>query len=123
MRKRLSDPGRVDLRPGSVHHRHVTPRSADLVDNQSRVGELDTPFYNRLLDENATCHIAYGNSILGAFEDLPEGLSDDALRDMGVNRAHVHTDLMIGSNEVEVDGLHAGGDAVPLLRGGDWQLA
>jgi len=31
MRKRLSDPGRVDLRPGSVHHRHVTPRSADLV--------------------------------------------------------------------------------------------
>jgi aminopeptidase len=42
---------------------------------------------------------------------------------MGVNRAHVHTDLMIGSDEVEVDGLHAGGDTVPLLRGGDWQLA
>jgi aminopeptidase len=61
--------------------------------------------------------------ILGAFEDLPEGLSDDELRDMGVNRAHVHTDLMIGSDEVEVDGLHAGGDAVPLLKGGDWQLA
>ena len=94
-----------------------------LVDNRSRVGQLDTLFYNRLLDENAACHIAYGASILGAFEDLPEGLSDDELRDMGVNRAHVHTDLMIGSDEVEVDGLHAGGDAVPLLRGGDWQLA
>jgi aminopeptidase len=94
-----------------------------LVDHRSRVGELDTLFYNLLLDENAACHIAYGASILGAFEDLPEGLSDDELRGMGVNRAHVHTDLMIGSDEVEVDGLHVGGDAVPLLRGGNWQLA
>jgi aminopeptidase len=94
-----------------------------LVDHRSRVGELDTLFYNGLLDENAACHIAYGASILGAFEDLPEGLSDDELRGMGVNRAHVHTDLMIGSDEVEVDGLHVEGDAVPLLKGGDWQLA
>jgi aminopeptidase len=94
-----------------------------LVDHRSRVGELDTLFYNLLLDENAACHIAYGASILGAYEDLPEGLSDDELRRMGVNRADVHTDLMIGSDEVEVDGLHAVGDAVPLLRGGDWQLS
>jgi aminopeptidase len=94
-----------------------------LVDHRSRVGELDTLFYNVLLDENAACHIAYGASILGAYDDLPKGLSDDELRDMGVNRAHVHTDLMIGNDEVEVDGLHAGGDAVPLLRGGNWQLA
>jgi aminopeptidase len=94
-----------------------------LVDHRSRVGELDTLFYNLLLDENAACHIAYGASILGAFEDLPEGLSDDELRGMGVNRAYVHTDLMIGSDEVEVDGLDAGGHAVPLLRGGHWQLA
>ncbi len=94
-----------------------------LVDKRSRVGELDTPFYNLLLDENAACHIAYGNSILGAFEDLPDRLSDDELRNMGVNRAHVHTDLIIGSSEVEVDGVTLTGDSVPLLRGGDWQLA
>jgi aminopeptidase len=93
------------------------------VDHRSRVGELDSRVYNGLLDENAACHIAYGASILGAFEDLPEGLSDDELRGMGVNRAHVHTDLMIGSDGVEVDGLHVEGDAVPLLKGGDWQLA
>ena len=94
-----------------------------LVEHRSRVGELETLFYNLLLDENAACHIAYGASILGVFEDLPEGLSDDELRGMGVNRAHVHTDLLIGSDEVEVDGLVPGGDAVPLLKGGDWQLA
>jgi aminopeptidase len=94
-----------------------------LVDHRSRVGELDTLFYNLLLDENAACHIAYGASILGAYEDLPEGLSDDELRRMGVNRADVHTDLMIGSDQVEVDGLTAKGNPMPLLRGGDWQLS
>jgi aminopeptidase len=94
-----------------------------LVDSRSRVGELDTLFYSGLLDENAACHIAYGASFLECFEGLPEGLSDDELRAMGVNRAYVHTDLMIGSDDVEVDGLQAGGETVPLLRGGEWQLA
>src|SRR5579859_930253 len=93
-----------------------------LVDSRSRVGELDTLFYNGLLDENAACHIAYGASFLDCYEGLPDGLSDDELRAMGVNRAYVHTDLMIGSNDVDVDGLDAAGDAVPLLRGGEWQL-
>ncbi len=93
-----------------------------LVDSRSRVGELDTLFYNGLLDENAACHLAYGTSFLECFEDLPEGLSDEELRAMGVNRAHVHTDLMVGSDDVEVDGLDSAGDAVPLLRAGEWQL-
>jgi aminopeptidase len=93
-----------------------------LVDSRSRVGELDTLFSNGLLDENAACHMAYGASFLECFEGLPEGLSDDELRAMGVNRALVHTDLMVGSDEVEVDGLDAQGQAVPLLRGGEWQL-
>jgi hypothetical protein len=35
------------------------------------------------------------------------------------DRPHGHT---IGSDEIEVGGLHAGRDDVPLLRGGDWQL-
>ncbi len=41
---------------------------------------------------------------------------------MGVNRAHVHTDLMIGSDDVEVDGLGPGGEALPILRAGEWVL-
>jgi leucyl aminopeptidase (aminopeptidase T) len=29
---------------------------------------------------------------------------------------------MIGSNELEIDGVTAGGDAVPIMRNGDWLL-
>lgn len=94
-----------------------------LVDSRSRVGELDTLFYNGLLDENAACHIAYGASFLECYEGLPYDLSDEELRAIGVNRAHVHTDLMIGSDDVEVDGLGAAGEVVPILRGGEWQPA
>ena len=30
---------------------------------------------------------------------------------------------MVGSDEVEVDGIEPGRTAVPILRGGEWQLA
>ena len=94
-----------------------------LVDSGSRVGELGTLFANGLLDENAACHIAYGLALLECYEGLPDGLSDEELLELGVNRAHVHTDLMIGSDDVDVDGLGADGAVVPILRGGEWVLA
>jgi aminopeptidase len=39
-----------------------------------------------------------------------------------VNTSRIHVDFMIGSPEVEVDGITRDGDAVPLLRGGAWQI-
>ena len=35
--------------------------------------------------------------------------------------ARIHVDFMIGSPELDVDGITAAGGAVPLLRGGAWQ--
>jgi aminopeptidase len=39
-----------------------------------------------------------------------------------VNDSTVHTDFMIGSNELEIDGITAAGERVPVLREGNWQL-
>jgi aminopeptidase len=92
-----------------------------LVDGHSRVGQTGLVFYDTLFDENASSHIALGTAIVQAVPWAPE-LSPDERFECGVNHSSIHTDFMIGSNELEVDGVTPGGEAVPLLRGGDWVL-
>jgi aminopeptidase len=85
-----------------------------LVDGEGRIGPLGTTFYETLLDENAASHIALGNG----YELGVESAADRAR----VNPSAVHVDFMIGSPELDVDGLTRDGGIVPLLRGGAWQI-
>jgi aminopeptidase len=84
-----------------------------LVDRQGRIGPLGTVFYETLLDENAASHIAFGNGF--------PFLVDEDVADR-VNKSATHVDFMIGSPELDVDGVTADGERVPVLRGGDWQI-
>jgi aminopeptidase len=92
-----------------------------LVDGTSRVGQTGLTFFNTLFDENATCHIAYGTSVIFGVDEF-EGLEPDELRERGANVSNIHTDFMIGGPEVDVDGITRDGRTVPLLREDTWQL-
>ena len=85
-----------------------------LVDREGRIGPLGTVFYDTLLDENAASHIALGSSYAFTIED-------EAERERG-NQSSIHVDFMIGSDDVAVSGLTGGGEAVPVLRDGRWQI-
>jgi aminopeptidase len=95
---------------------------AALVDGHSRVGKTGLVFYDTLFDENASSHIAFGASILHAVPWASE-LSPEERHERGVNQSSVHTDFMIGSNDVEIDGLDGSGAPTPILRAGDWVLS
>jgi aminopeptidase len=84
-----------------------------LVDGKSRIGGLGRTYFSTLLDENAASHIALGNGFAFA-------ANGDAAAQ--INRSSIHVDFMIGSDAVSVTGVTRGGDRVPLLRGGVWEI-
>nr|MBA3327630.1 aminopeptidase [Solirubrobacterales bacterium] len=84
-----------------------------LVDGAGRIGPLDTVFYDTLIDENAASHIALGS----AYEFTVGENEYDR-----INRSQIHIDFMIGASDVDVTGLTTGGERVPVLRRGEWQI-
>ncbi len=92
-----------------------------LLDSHSAVRKTGLVFYDTLFDENASSHIAFGASIVQALPWAAD-VSPEERQERGVNQSSIHTDFMIGSDDLEVDGITKQGEAVPLLRNGDWQL-
>jgi aminopeptidase len=85
-----------------------------LVDGEGRIGPLGRVFYDTLIDENAASHIALG----GGYEHPVEDPAEIAR----VNASEVHVDFMIGSSELNVDGITRDGEHVAVLRDGAWRV-
>lgn len=92
-----------------------------LVPHSSPLSQTGLIFSNVLLDENAACHIAFGSGIKSCLED-GEKLSAEDLRDLGGNTSGIHVDCMIGSGEMDVDGLRQDGTCEPVMRAGEFVI-
>jgi aminopeptidase len=90
-----------------------------LVPHSSPISQSGFLFFNTLFDENAASHIALGQCYSKCFRG-GENLSPDQVAVQGGNRSAIHIDWMIGSGEVDVDGLSADGSRVPVMRKGEW---
>ncbi|NVM34477.1 MAG: aminopeptidase [Candidatus Lokiarchaeota archaeon] len=90
-----------------------------LVPHSSPISQSGLIFYNILIDENASCHIALGRAYSPCLEN-GEQMSDEGFMNAGGNMSIMHVDLMIGSGEMNVDGILENGIAEPIMRNGEW---
>ena len=91
-----------------------------LVPYHSPIRDTGILFYETLFDENAACHLAFGDSypcIRGA-----ENKSKEELLALGANDSDTHVDFMIGTADLSITGLTHDGREIPVFRDGDFAL-
>lgn len=90
-----------------------------LVPHSSPIAQSGILFWNTLFDENAASHIALGQAystcLIGG-----DKMDDNELAKRGANSSLIHVDWMIGSGEMDVDGISPDGASEPLMRKGEW---
>jgi len=90
-----------------------------LVPHSSPISQSGILFYNILIDENASCHIALGRGYRFCMKN-GEKMSDEEFMTAGGNVSLNHIDFMIGSGEMDIDGITEDGNAEPIMRKGEW---
>jgi len=93
-----------------------------LVPYSSPISQMGLLFYNTLFDENAASHMALGRAYRFCLENGKE-MSNEAFAAVGGNNSLIHIDFMIGSNEMDIDGITATGEVEPLMRAGEWAVS
>ncbi|KRE15725.1 peptidase M29 [Bosea sp. Root381] len=90
-----------------------------LVPHSSPISKSGLLFFNTLFDENAACHIALGQCYSKCFLD-GANLTPEQIAAQGGNKSFIHVDWMIGSAEIDIDGVRDDGSRVPVFRKGEW---
>ena len=89
-----------------------------LVPYDSPISNQKLLFYNTLFDENAACHIAFGE----AYPCLEGGksMSKDELKARGLNDSFTHVDFMIGTADLSIVGTTHDGREIPVFIDGNF---
>ena len=90
-----------------------------LVPDSSPISQSGITFFNTLFDENASNHLALGSAYAFSLQGGTE-MSEEELKAAGLNRSQTHVDFMIGSKEMNIDGIKKDGSRVPIFRNGEW---
>ncbi|MBQ3488861.1 MAG: aminopeptidase [Clostridia bacterium] len=90
-----------------------------LVPYDSPISNSKTLFYNTLFDENAACHLAFGEAYPTTVEGALE-MSEEERLSAGLNKSITHVDFMVGTADLSIDGYTADGRCVPVFRDGNF---
>ncbi|MFA7098636.1 MAG: aminopeptidase [Eubacteriales bacterium] len=89
-----------------------------LVPKESGVNKAGILFYETLFDENASCHLAFGEGYSDTVEGF-ETMTRDELKELGLNESMIHVDFMIGSDDLSITGFK-GGKPFKIFENGTW---
>ena len=89
-----------------------------LVPYDSPISNQKILFYNTLFDENAACHIAFGE----AYPCLEGGrkMTKEELKAHGLNDSITHVDFMIGTPDLSIVGTTHDGREIPVFVDGNF---
>lgn len=90
-----------------------------LVPYDSPISNMGILFYNTLFDENASCHLAFGEAYPSCLEGGSE-MSKEELLKAGLNDSIAHEDFMIGTADLSVTGVTCDGKEIPVMRDGNF---
>jgi Leucyl aminopeptidase (aminopeptidase T) len=91
-----------------------------LVPYDSPISNQKLLYYNTLFDENAACHIAFGE----AYPCLKDGrkMTRDELKAHGLNDSITHVDFMVGTSDLSIMGTTHDGREIPVFTNGNFAL-
>lgn len=90
-----------------------------LIATDSPINRSGILFWNTLYDENASCHFAVGRGFDCCIKDFANYTKDE-LTAMGLNDSMIHVDFMVGCDSLDIDGITASGEKIPVFRNGLW---
>ena len=92
-----------------------------IVPHHSPISQSGLIFFNTLYDENASCHLALGKAYPSSVKGGAD-MDDQALDQNGVNNSITHVDFMMGSGELDIDGVKEDGTTEAIFRNGNWAI-
>lgn len=92
-----------------------------LVPYDSPISNQKILFYNTLFDENAACHLAFGEAYPECVEG-GEAMSKEERKAAGLNDSNTHVDFMIGTSDLSIIGTTKDGREVPVFVNGSFAL-
>ena len=90
-----------------------------LVQFNSPIRNLNTLFYNTLFDENASCHLAIGEAYPSCLKD-GSAKSKTELFELGLNDSLEHVDFMIGTKDLQIDGITKDENKISIFKDGNF---
>ena len=92
-----------------------------LVPYDSPISNQKILFYNTLFDENASCHLAFGEAYPECIEG-GESMTREEVQAHGLNYSLTHVDFMIGTADLSIVGTTHDGREIPVFINGNFAI-